>query len=220
MTCKNGHLEVAKWLYQLYTDIYGNVNTLAQIYPMYTRINISALNWSFQETCIQGHFEMAKWVYSLKPFVIFTNETFRQACSNGHLDVAKWLLQVKPDINISALCEWAFRAACIHGHLHVTKWLLQVKPTINITDENSEAFKTCCNEQKLELAEWLQQLKPYLYIIEYDVTGKIKSFKIREKEEKNWEKRKYALFLSLNKEEPNLLYQLPTDISKMVLQFM
>ena len=42
--------------------------------------------------------------------------------------------------------------------------------------------------------------------------------KIREKEEANWEKKKYALHMALQ-EENNLLYHLPLDISKAVTQF-
>ena len=144
---------------------------------------------------------------------------FRWACLYGHLHVAQWLLQIKPDINISADNEYAFRWACYYGHLHVAQWLLQQKPTINISINNEYAFRWACFKGHLDVCQWLQSLKPYLYVIEYDENGKYKGYKIREKEEANWERRKYALFLSSNKEEDNLLYRLPTDVAKMVIQF-
>ena len=125
----------------------------------------------------------------------------------------------KPDINISADNEHAFRNACFYGHLHVAQWLLQINPYINISADNEDAFWWACRNRHLDVDHWLQSLKPYLYVIEYDENGKYKGYKIREKEEANWERRKYALFLSSNKEENNLLYRLPTDVAKMVIQF-
>jgi hypothetical protein len=75
----------------------------------------------------------------------------------------------------------------------------------------------------LHVAQWLQSLKPYLYVIEYDENGKMKGYKIREKEEANWEKRKYLLWLASNdcpeENKNNLLYKLPSDVSRMIIGF-
>ena len=40
------------------------------------------------------------------------------------------------------------------------------------------------------------------------------------KEELNWEKRKYLLFIASDCKEDNLLYRLPTELSKIVIQFL
>jgi len=61
-------------------------------------------------------------------------------------------------------------------------------------------------------------LKPYLYVIEYDENGNYIDYKIRSKEEANWEKRKCALHLALQ-EKTNILYHLPVDIAKTVALF-
>jgi hypothetical protein len=55
-------------------------------------------------------------------------------------------------------------------------------------------------------------------VIEYDENGNYTGFKIRSKEEANWERRKHALHLALQVEN-NLLYHLPIDIAKAVTLF-
>jgi hypothetical protein len=108
--------------------------------------------------------------------------------------------------------------ACLYGHLELAKWLLQVKPTINISTLCSHAFYGSCTYGHLHVAQWLQSLKPYLYVINYDEKGNYESYSIRPKKEANWEKRKYALFLS-SKINNNLLYRLPTDVAKIVIEY-
>ena len=87
-----------------------------------------------------------------------------------------------------------------------------------ISTFNEEAFRLTCQEEHLEVAQWLQSLKPYLYVIEYNKNGKCIGYKIRSKEEANWENRKYALHLTLQ-EETNIMYHLPIDIAKSVTIF-
>jgi hypothetical protein len=62
-----------------------------------------------------------------------------------------------------------------------------------------------------------------LYIVRYDENGLIKDVEIREKEEANWEKRKYLVWLASekcpDKNKSNLLYKLPTDVSRLVIGF-
>jgi hypothetical protein len=64
-------------------------------------------------------------------------------------------------------------------------------------------------------------MKPYLYVIIYDKNGNYKDFDIRSKEEANWEKRKYLVWLASNdcpeENRNNLFYKLPTDVSKMLI---
>jgi ankyrin repeat protein len=192
---------------------------------LYPDINISYSNEdAFRNACYYGHLEVAKWLLQVKPDInnSFNNEmAFRCACVKGHLEVAKWLLQVKLDINNSY--QSAFHLACEYGHLEVAQWLLSMKPDINMSVYNHYAFRTACVHgslvRELEVAEWLQSLKPYLYVIEYDIDGKyIIGYKVRSKEEANWENRKYALHLTLQ-EETNIMYHLPIDIAKSVTIF-
>ena len=172
----------------------------------------------FIEFCKNGNLKGAKELLQMYPNINISTGNdfaFRVACKNGHLEVAKWLLQIKPDINISGdVFPWV----CFRGYLATAKWLLSVKPDINISADNDGAFRWVCRYKHLEVAKWLQSLKYYLYVIEYSKNGKYIGFKIRSKEEANWEKRKYALHMALQ-EENNLLYHLPIDITKAVTQF-
>ena len=55
-SCKNGHFEIAKWLYQLSVDPLENNQ----------KININADNdKAFRWSCNRGHIEIAKWLYQL-----------------------------------------------------------------------------------------------------------------------------------------------------------
>ena len=140
-------------------------------------------------------------------------------CRNGNLDEAKEFLTLNPYINISIYSEEVFRQACSGGHLELAKWLLSVKPDINISIKNEYAFHWACLQGHLEIAKWFQSLKPYVYLFEFDECGFCGlNFKIRSKEEANWERRKYALHLALQ-EELNILYHLPVDIVKAVTLF-
>jgi hypothetical protein len=180
----------------------------------------------FIDLCKTGDLDGAKEFLRLNPDINISynyEEAFRYVCRYRHLEVAKWLLIVKPDINISAVDEWAFRITCLNGNylngnLAFPKWLLQIKPDINISANNEQVFHSACLYGDLERAKWLQSLKPYLYVIEYDENGNYAGYKIRSKKQANWEKRKCALHLAYQ-ENTNILYHLPIDIAKSVIQF-
>jgi hypothetical protein len=175
----------------------------------------------FIKFCEHGDLEGAKNLLQLYPDINISDGNeyiFRKVCLRGHLEIAKWLLSVKPDINISVQNDWAFRVACYNGKLEVAKWLLSVNRNINISANNDEAFRNACYCVHLKIAKWLQSLNPWLYVIEYDLNENYTGYKIRSKEEANWEKRKNALYLT-HQEKTNVLYQLPIDIAKSVTLF-
>jgi hypothetical protein len=180
---------------------------------------------------MNGHLDVAQWLLDLlgQDINISANkeQAFRYACGNGHLHLAQWLLEVSKEkgqyINISAKAEEAFCLACLRGHLEVCQWLLEVSKergqNINISVGGEYPFRHSCNKGHLHVAQWLQSLKPYLYVINYDEDGKYKDYYIRSKEEANWEKRKYLLYIATDCKEDNLLYRLPCDVSKMVIGY-
>jgi hypothetical protein len=236
--CKKGNLKGAKEFLQLHPDVnishnndyafqcvicYAvNLEFAKWLLSVKPDINISVLNdWAFCWSCSHGQLDIAQWLLLVKPDINISalEKAFCGACANGHLEIAQWLLILKPDINM----EEAFISICHEEylerqerHLEIAKWMLLVKPDINISEE---AFCLACAYGNLKLAQWIQSVKPYLYAIIYDKHGKCTGFKIREKEEVMWEKRKYALHMMTHKEEPNLLYYLPIDIAKTVVLF-
>ena len=208
----------------------GDLVGLQQLFQLNPDIDISSNNeLSFRSACFNGHLLVCQWLLEVKPDINISanNEwAFRYACERGHLHVCQWLLQVKQDINISANNEWAFRYACEKGHLRVCQWLLQVSKErgqdINISAQKRKFNYKCCYRH-LEVAQRLQSLDPYLFVLEYNDSGKYKGFKIREKQEANWERRKYLVWLASNhcpeENRTNLLYKLPFDVSRLIIAF-
>ena len=113
-----------------------------------------------------------------------------------------------------------FCTACYFGHLTIAKLILQNNPDINISAQNNSAFRYACERGHLKTAEWLRTLKPFLYTITYTADGEYYSYYIREKEEARWQQTKYLVWLS-SPHSPNakcLLYKLPNDISRYIIQ--
>jgi hypothetical protein len=210
-------------------------------FALYMNPNIiESYDFLFKNVCFRGQLKVAKWLYKLNPNmtdVTFKN-AFLDACYSGHLHVAKWLLLVRPDINIWAYNDEAFRTVCIHGRLQMAQWLLQVSKErgqeFDISFGKHYLFSHACyncliskyknnSNTYLKIAQWLQQMKPHLYVIEYDENGNYKNYRIRNKEEVNWERRKYLVWLASDKcpaqNKNNLLYKLPSDVSRLLIGF-
>ena len=212
--CQMGILTVAK--------------LIVYLFPNTINSDENDLDLNFIIICLSGQLKVAQWLLQISKErgrdinISSNNESaFRYACSNGHLHVAQWLLQIKPDINIDD--GVAFRWACYYGHLDVCQWLYQVSKergqTINISEYYHFIFYNVCKKGHLLVAQWIQSLRPHLYVINYDETGKYKSCYVRTEEEEIWEKKKYLLWLASDCKEDNLLYRLPTDITKMVIGY-
>ena len=159
-SCENGHLEVAKWLYQIGIDTNSPINI---------NVNYEA---AFRVSCLNGHLEVAKWLYQIgidanNPINIHAydgdEDAFMNSCENGHLEVAKWLYQIGIDTNspitINVNYEAAFRFSCLNGHLEVAKWLYQIgidaNNPINIHACNYSALQWSCVNRKLDVFYWL-----------------------------------------------------------------
>jgi ankyrin repeat protein len=207
IACSKGHLEIAKWLLLVKPDI-----------------NISANNgYAFRIACSEGHLEVTQWLHLVNPTIISISQSiylFILVCEKGYLEMAKWLFQIY--LYDIYYIERAFYRACRKRQLHVVQWFLQVSKETG-QEYSHFAFINACKNGRLELAQWLQNLKPYLYVIEYDENGNITDYKIRSKEESNWQQRKYLVWLASNhcpeENKNNLLYKLPNDVSRMLIGF-
>lgn len=146
--------------------------------------------------------------------------TLRFSCHSNKLHIAQWVLSKYPNLDISA-CEDTFKMVCCMGNLIMAQLLLCEKPDIDISAGHHEAFRMVCGLKNLPLAQWLQSLKPYLYVIIYDENGKIVNYNIRTKKQANWQRRKYLVWIASDKSagKDNLLYRLPSDVSKMLIKY-
>ena len=81
--CKNGHLVVAQWLYEIKPSL-----------------DISAENeYAFRMACVKGHLDIAQWLYQIKPTLDISvdNEyAFQYACEKGYLEIAQWIQSLNP----------------------------------------------------------------------------------------------------------------------------
>ena len=237
--CKNGNLELAQQLFYN-NNITLEINKLAFCLACYhgclhvaqwllsvnPDINISARNEeAFRWACLNGHLHVAQWLLSVKNDINISADNeyaFRCSCSKGYLKIAQWLLSIKPNINISVGNEYAFRFSCSEGHLDVAQWLLSIKHDIDISAGDDFAFRCACSQGHLHVAQWLQTLKPYLYIIHYNDNKTHQSYRIRTKEEeKRFIQKIYASWLAsdITPNKNNMLYQLPQDISRLIISY-
>jgi hypothetical protein len=161
--CRNGYLEVAKFI--------------SQVNPA---IVISAtIDNSFYDACNNGHLEVVKWLHEIKPNIkksLYDIEKYREN-GHGHDEVVKWLLQFKPDFYNSESIECVFSGACARGQLDFAKWLLNFKPTIDICSQDDYAFRSACKNNNIEVVKWLQSFYPKKYYVEI-VDNKISSYKM------------------------------------------
>jgi ankyrin repeat protein len=162
ISCTNGNLDKAKWLWQLSVD-----NKLP--------IDINALdeyiNTIFNWCCAFGKLDVAKWLWQLSLEINNSiniyhkdrhgHDAFRWCCVYGQLETAKWLLELSKDINlpIDIICKYKcydpFRLSCgPYGNIEMTKWLWNFYESENDRDG---AFIWCCENNNREFVEWLSQ---------------------------------------------------------------
>jgi len=184
--CTNGHLEVAKWLWEIKPTI-----------------DITADDgYAFRGACTSCHVEVIKWLYKLyseNTNIIITRISmdiilaFMSACRKGHLEILKWILIEAPyrkenfydknyvDDHLKDYIsdDGAFRIACDYGRLEVAKWVVEeFNPTIDISSNNNKAFINACKNGNLEIAEWLQSLRPDEYYITTTTKKIIDTYKV------------------------------------------
>jgi len=155
--CTNGHLMIAKWLYNVKTQ----------------KLDIDmSVYW---ETCVQGHIDVIKWLLSLPHEIAkkSVNGCFMEAIRNGKLDIAEWVFATE-ELNINLrVKKQIFRSACENGHKQTAEFVLN--NLIRNYDRGyilPKGFNGACSHGKLDIAIWLKSLNN-LVEIECDVFGEV-----------------------------------------------
>lgn len=168
-SCKNGHIDVIRWLCSLDNNIHKRDKYL--IRGCYLNKQIELVRWfhslggienetyecAFQSACDGGDLSGIKFLYSLENVNInihADNErAFRLAARNGHIEVIRYLNSLEK-INIHIKNEKIFRYSCSNGRFEVVKYLYSLGG-IDIHVQNEFAFRVSCKYGYLELAKWL-----------------------------------------------------------------
>jgi len=131
--CRNGRLEISKWLHDI---------GLFEI----DQLDLSDL---ITDVCESGYLEITQWLYGLSDVAV-SNKAFHLACKKGRLPVAKWLVDCGADVDTGD--NYSFRKSCKYGHLETAQWLYSIGAwTENIIEQS-------CKNGQLEIAKWLYSL--------------------------------------------------------------
>jgi len=169
ITCTNGHLELAKWLYCL----------IDKNSPNYNKENLHKIHSkAFAHACINSKLEMAKWLFNLddiKPDIHYgVDYIFRYLCEKNNFIMLLWLMSLDEKPNIHANDEEALRNACYNGNFLMVKWLFSFddKPNINIfydmfwyRDIIQPPFNIAILKKNYDIAKWMMTLdvKPNIH---------------------------------------------------------
>jgi len=144
-SCRQGKLDVAKWLYSLSRGDKESIEKLESslVKPENPSKKIK-LDYNFEK-------------------VIFTDETFAHCCFDGYKEVARWIYDVsKVDkkININYDEDSPFCSACENGHTDLALWLYKLSKMdgntkIDLKSKRQKAFSSCCTRGFKELAEFI-----------------------------------------------------------------
>jgi ankyrin repeat protein len=176
--CLNGHIKIAKGLYQeryktnlisnkILVEMYeisdNNVKKwLRSLFPGITncwRINkISpylAIRVAMKQ-CSVDDTDVAKML----SFIIdihYENELFfRTVCEYGYMDTAKMLLEnAKTPIDISALDYDALRQSCNNNHINLAKWLYNLCSERISLETMTDIYNNAKKNSNTDLTEWL-----------------------------------------------------------------
>jgi hypothetical protein len=214
IACENEDLEMAKWLLTVKPDINISIND--------EEILITA--------CKNSNLELVEWLFIIKPDIDISrqnNKPFIEAVMGKFFEIIKYLLSKKPIImkEIDNIEIFKYIFACVNN-LDDIKWLYSISK-ISISNEKKlfdwvfkHAYLFNYPDEKID---WIMSLRPHRYVKKIDPISKcIIDYKIKTDNDENWDKRKYALWLSshITPKKNQLLYRIPTDISRAIITYL
>ncbi len=205
IACKEGNLDVAKWLYDNVPGLdisahkdfafrmaceYNRIDVIKWLYTVKPDIDISACGeFALRLACYYGQYKTVKWLVATKPNInihIDSDYPFVTACVRGHLDLAKFLYKSYPDINVQANNFEGFRKACANGHKPVVSWLLDICHGLAQSDAMVGGFNQACEKNHLDIAKLLVQHNPQLNTINKLIPAFTQACKSRKYDTISW----------------------------------
>lgn len=176
MTCKYGHLDMVKWIYEwqplyirshikcgMIMAVKSNcVDLLTWLNTVRPKIKNLDIFKMYNAACALGHTPIVE--FFLKHFFdVLPSEGergFELACMYGHLDLAKQLLREEDYVTDKEVVS-IFKATCARGQLNVAKWLFHTFECRVYNKQALEfAFKHACEGGHLKTAQWLTRTWP------------------------------------------------------------
>ena len=152
--CRNGYLDIAKWMWQ-------NENNIDL-----SRNDCAALKYS----CIMGHIDVAKWLCNLDGNIIYNicsnkmNDPYnfhsivfiKKICANGHLKIIQWLFSILENRIDKNITKNIFSFSCRNNILIIAQWIWE-----NYRISSSKLFDIynyCACAGYIDIIKWLDKI--------------------------------------------------------------
>lgn len=145
ISCKNGDLEIAKWLYSKFKYISKDI-----------------MNGIIYTICQNGHVDIAKWLcenYTIYDAVIF--DIFILTISNGYqtnnkLEILKLLFSFDAIPKTKDKIFGYYERCCYNGNLEILKWL---NIDYKIDNKDINYLLSFCTRGDKDMINWLKSIK-------------------------------------------------------------
>lgn len=129
--------------------------------------------------------------------------------------------ELKIVLDLSFDNEHLFRYACYSKNLKCVKYLMSINKSINVRASFDSAFKNACWLNDLPMINYLISLQPYTYkyIPNYDKCFIIYDTEEEQRENKWNQKRLYMTLKEKKQPINNIIYNVPSDISRYIMEF-
>lgn len=182
MACKNGKLDVCKWLYDISKDNnkinitiykndpirkaskYGHINVVEWLIDKIGMKNFNIVDQNykiFRITCQNNQLKMAQKLYNTFPIPEYILSTsFYESLNKGSASTTLWLLEIlniyKTKYNYKKLND-IFYELCTKQYEQLALWLIIKFPQIDYKQKFDGPFRMCCTHDMVELGFYLME---------------------------------------------------------------